>query len=207
MKDTKITKENYKQLFECAGFDWLDHGKTNAIKHLDLQNGYSSSLHLYIKESEGDFIIVPEASIGGVGRYLKSTNSTAEIDRLFYPFLDKPLDWEKKWDFESVFDRYSSEYKSNTKEAVKEEDFTHFNPRVQAFSRLLFVMNELNKEYTERENDAYSVGIIYPLFKPSIGIDSIGHDSVRLFKFLSRTAADLFNRDNEADLKTFFNIK
>ena len=205
MKDIKITEQNYKELFECAGFEWMDHGKTNAIKYLDVQGGYGCSLYLSVKYSESTFVVDLGVSLGGAVRCLKKTNSTAEIDRIFYPFLDKPLVWEKKWDFESVFERRLEGTSMALQHKTLKTLYEHPNPRVQAFSRLLFVMNELNKEYKVNTNFGSE---IYLGEGASLSIDTgvSREDMVGCWVFKSSIAANLFLRDNEADLKTFFNI-
>lgn len=201
MEDIKITKDNYKELFECAGFEWDE--EYNAFC-LDKHCG-GNFLFLVFENEEVTAWVSTSSSVLEVSLN-PTNNSTAEIDRLFYPFIDKPLVWQKKWDFESVFERESKEAMLPHKaieDNIKASLYEHKNPRVQAFSRLLFVMEELNKEYKQ----------ITGCFKSAPDLDgriSVVTHNVNtlnsLFCFPTRKAVDLFHRDNEADLKTFFNI-
>ena len=199
MKDIKITKENYRELFECAGFDEVSKNIFSIA---------TSSCYLRLRYNLDERTVAAWASSEENADTIslnRTNNSTAEIDRLFYPFLDNPLVWEKKWDFDSVFEREYGNFGIPDSESkdILNEYFCNPNPRVQAFSRLLLVMNELNEEYEQ----------IAGCFRVAPNLD--GRISVvihnvnvlnSLFCFSTRKAANLFIRDNEEALNTFFNI-
>ena len=203
MKDIKITEQNYKELFECAGFEeksdmneWSKEsdqsvaGEWGVLKLAPIARGEHFSI---LAKFCHDGYFIPLGS---------EVTSTAELDRIFYPFLDDPLVWEKKWDFESVFERVWGD-------AVQRNEFRssyiNQNPRVQAFSRLLLVMNELNKEY-EGSGVLVSEIVLEGGNSLSISPDNSCLVIEGCWVFNSSVAASLFLRDNEADLKTFFNI-
>lgn len=83
MKDIKITKDNYKELFECAGFE-----KESNFEYRMIINGFCLSLW-WVNNSLQAFCSTD--FFGVHDQELKvSSNSTAELDRIFYPFLDNP---------------------------------------------------------------------------------------------------------------------
>lgn len=208
MKDIKITKDNYKELFECAGFE--KEGVNAFYKNSNAEvAGEKVRIQLVpIPNGNGFDILTTLINDGFIFSLPKVSRSTSELDRVLFPFLYKPLVWEKKWDFESVFERHVAGYKSLIdidKEAVKEQDFTHIDPRVQAFSRLLFVMEELNKEYEGSERTLGEVYIEDNKIKEDVCLRR-SDINCGIWVLNNSKALYLFTRDNEADLKTFFNI-
>ena len=208
MKDIKITEQNYKELFECAGFEQTNiDGSWSKASDATIMGEEGFIELLPVSQGKG-FTVVAKFYCNGYHTQLRKggeVTSTAEIDSLFYPFLDKPLVWRKKWDFESVFGRVFGDTVQRDKLSGSHDNGTL---RVQAFSRLLFVMEELNKEYKESKHYYYEVKAI------DIGgkvVEYQGHkytsiDPTAVFVLGSEAAAKIFIRDNEADLKTFFNI-
>lgn len=197
MKDIKITKDNYKELFECAGFE-------NYAKDIFRIKTNSCYLFLWHKSEEVTAWVSTEGTCAEISLN-PTNNSTAEVDRLFYPFLDEPLVWEKKWDFWSVYDRLYKHSLSTTDNNLKiKREYAHPNPRVQAFSRLLLVMNALNKEYEGSDISICEVHIEEEELKVEYCVRKA--DVVGVFVLNNSTAADLFLLYNEVDLKTFFNI-
>lgn len=217
MKDIKIIKDNYKELFECAGFEqsnrgaWVIQGKEEGTYlRVEVAALKGDDLRLELRVDMG--VESLENNIEVLYVQLAHNETTAEIDRLFYPFLDKPLVWQKKWDFESVFDRvYGCPKKRKPKrDKMNLYGFIHKDPRVQAFSRLLFVMEELNADYKESKHYYYEIKIeIDTAGKKAIGYcdgEYKSYDPTGIFVFGHEESAQLFIRDNEQDLKTFFNI-
>lgn len=207
MKDIKITRQNYKQLFECAGFKAVRECSVAYRKELTAYPGGHAfiELNVYNDCECDDFSIT--ASFGmdeeKWADLSDTNNSTAEIDRIFYPFLSKPLVWDKKWDFGSVFHRSWGEESETAQLKKLDSLYYHSNPRVKSFSRLLFVMNKLNKEY---KGDGKTYSEVFLNSKKDLAFDK-GISFTRIvgvWVFNDEVAAELFIRDNESDLRIFY---